>query len=144
MKTYTKITDITKEYPRISVALGMFDGMHIGHQSIVQRAMELAKEQNGTSAVFTFNNHPLSILAKDRMPLQIGSPELRASILEKMGVEVLFNIPFTKEFSKLSPEKFLELLRNNLAPKYVVTGANFTFGRQGKGNQRLLQRVGED
>ncbi len=144
MKTYTKITDITKKYSNVVVALGMFDGMHIGHQSIVRRALELASEQGGTGAVFTFNNHPLSVLAKDRMPLQIGSPELRASILESMGVEVLFNIPFTKEFSRLSPEKFLELLRDHLAPCYVVTGANFTFGRQGKGNQRLLQRVGEN
>jgi len=144
MKTYTKITDITKEYPRTAVALGMFDGMHIGHQSIVERAMELAREQEGTCVVFTFNNHPLSVLAKERMPLQIGSPELRAAILEKMGVDVLFNIPFTKEFSRLSPERFLELLRDCLAPCYVVTGANFTFGRQGKGNQRMLQRVGED
>ena len=144
MRTYTKITDITKEYPRTAVALGMFDGMHIGHQSIVRRAMELAREQAGTSVVFTFSNHPLSVLARERMPLQIGSTELRAAILEKMGVEVLFNIPFTKEFSRLSPEKFLEVLRDNLAPSYVVTGANFTFGRQGKGNQRLLQRVGEN
>lgn len=144
MKTYTKITDITKSYPNIIVALGMFDGMHIGHQSIVRRALEIADETGGIGAVFTFNNHPLSVLAKDRMPLQIGSPELRASILEKMGVEVLFNIPFTREFSRLSPEKFLELLRDNLAPHYVVTGANFTFGRQGKGTQRLLQRVGKD
>lgn len=144
MKTYTKITDITRIYPRVVVALGMFDGMHIGHRIIVQRAMELAKEEQGTGAVFTFHNHPLSILAKERVPLQIGSPELRASILESMGVEVLFNIPFTKEFSRLSPEKFLELLRDHLAPIRVVTGANFTFGRQGKGNQRLLQRVGAD
>ena len=109
MKTYTKITDITRIYPRVVVALGMFDGMHIGHRSIVQRAMELAKEEQGTGAVFTFHNHPLSILAKERVPLQIGSPELRASILESMGVEVLFNIPFTKEFSRLSPEDELWL-----------------------------------
>ncbi len=144
MKIYTKLTDITKEYPRAVVALGMFDGMHVGHQSIVRRAMELAREVDGTSVVFTFHNHPLSILAKDRMPLQIGSPELRAAVLEDMGVDLLFNISFTREFSKILPEKFLELLQRNLAPVYVVTGANFTFGRQGKGNQRLLQRVGAD
>lgn len=144
MKTYTKITDITKEYPRAVVALGMFDGMHIGHQSIVERARELARNQEGTCVVFTFNNHPMSVLSRERIPLQIGSPELRASILEKMGVDVLFNISFTKEFSRLSPERFLEILRDSIAPCYVVTGANFTFGRQGKGNQRMLQRVGED
>ena len=144
MRTYTKITDITKEYPRTAVALGMFDGMHIGHQSIVRRAMELAREQGGTGVVFTFNNHPLSVLAKDQMPLQIGTPELRSSILEEMGVEVLFNIPFTEEFSRLSPERFLELLRERLAPGYVVTGANFTFGYQGAGDKEFLQQHGAD
>lgn len=144
MKIYSKITDIAKKYDRIAVALGMFDGVHIGHQSIIHRAMELAGAMGGTSVVFTFNNHPLSVLAPERMPLQIGSPELRADVLERMGVDVLMSVPFTKEFSRLSPERFLELLRDNLAPRYVVTGANFTFGRGGKGNQRMLMRLSKD
>ena len=144
MKIYTKITDIKNKYKKIVVALGMFDGMHIGHQSIVHRAMELAEGMDGQCVVFTFSNHPLSVVAPERMPLQIGSPDLRNAILERMGVEVVFNISFTKEFSRISPNKFMEILQDNLAPLYVVTGANFTFGYQGKGNQRLLMRAGKD
>ncbi len=61
-----------------------------------------------------------------------------------MGVEVLIEIPFTKEFSKKTPEEFLNLLQEKIAPAYVVTGQNFTFGRYGKGNGRMLLREGEN
>ncbi|MBR2214923.1 MAG: bifunctional riboflavin kinase/FAD synthetase [Selenomonadaceae bacterium] len=143
MKIYAKLTDITREYKWVSVALGMFDGVHVGHQSIIRRAADLAKAHGGVCAVFTFANHPLSILAPDRMPLQIATPELRAHILAELGVDILFSVPFTKEFSKIAPERFLAILRDNMAPRYVVTGANFTFGKDGKGNQRLLLRLAE-
>lgn len=144
MEIYTKITDVTKKYRNVAVALGMFDGMHIGHQSIVRRAAELAKRANGASAVFTFSNHPLSVLAPDSLPPMIGGNELKIAVFEKMGVDVLFNVPFTREFSRIAPEKFLAMLKNSLAPKFVVTGANYTFGYMGKGNPRMLLRLAEE
>ena len=144
MQIYGKIKDITAEYKHIAVALGMFDGMHRGHQSIVRRALELAKAAKGTAAVFTFANHPLSVVAPRQRPLAIGDSELKADILAAMGVDVLFNINFTREFSRLAPEKFLTLLSANLAPEYVVTGMNYTFGAGGKGTTRMLSRLATD
>ena len=142
MEVYNKLIDLTKKYPRLTVALGMFDGVHIGHQSIIRRAVELAKKIGGKSVVFTFSNHPLSVLAPQAMPPQIGNNILREKRLEELGVDILIAMPFTKEFASRRPEEFLEILRMNLAPSYVVTGPNYTFGCKGKGTQRMLLREG--
>ena len=144
MKIYKKLSELTKKYPNPAVAMGMFDGVHVGHASIISRAVELAKLNRGTAMVLTFSNHPLSVLSPEKMPLMIGNRALRRSIVESLGIEVMIELPFNKEFSKISPEDFLMLLEEKVAPQYVVTGQNFTFGRFGKGNGRLLIREGEN
>ena len=88
MEVYNKLIDLTKKYPRLTVALGMFDGVHIGHQSIISHAVELAKKIDGKSVVFTFSNHPLSVLAPKSMPPQIGNNILREKRLEELGVKM--------------------------------------------------------
>ena len=142
MKIYKKLTEITNKYPRPAIALGMFDGVHIGHASIIRHAVELARSNNGTSMVFTFSNHPLSVLNPEHEPLAIGSKALRRKIVESLGIDVMIELAFTKEFSRITPEDFLLLLEEKIAPEYVVTGQNFTFGKFGKGNGRMLIREG--
>lgn len=127
-----------------AVALGTFDGVHIGHQSIINRAMELAKEHKLTSVVYTFSSHPFAVVAPDRVPMQIGDNISKAAILEEMGVAVLVNVPFTEKLCKQSPEDFLLSLQQSLNPRYVVTGPNFSFGYKGKGNPRMLVRDGSN
>lgn len=144
MKVFSKLTALSREYKNIVVALGMFDGVHIGHQSIIRRAVELAREIDGTAVVFTFSNHPLSVIAPIALPKQIGNNLLRERRLAEIGVDVLVSIPFTKDFAANSPEDFLELLRTYFAPRYVVTGPNYTFGSKGKGTQRQLVREGSE
>lgn len=144
MEIIRKITALTKKYPRPVVALGMFDGVHLGHATVIRHALDTAKKIGGTVIVFTFSNHPLSVIAPEDAPLIIGSKNLRREIFADMGVDVLIEIPFTKEFSKKSPEEFLELLQDKIAPAYVVTGQNYTFGRFGRGNGRMLLREGEN
>ena len=141
MEIYTKITDVSHKYGNVALALGMFDGLHLGHQSIIRRAVDLAKADGGTAMVMTFANHPLTVIAPDQVPLMLSDNETKASIIEKCGVDVLFSIPFTKYFSRIAPEDFLGMLRDNIAPKFVVTGANYTFGRMGKGNRKMLLRL---
>lgn len=143
MEIIKKITGLTKKYPRPVVALGMFDGVHLGHTSVIRHALDKAKGIDGTAIVFTFSNHPLTVIAPESAPLMIGSRNLRREIFADMGVEVLIEIPFTKELSRKSPEEFLELLRDKIAPAYVVTGPNYTFGRFGRGNGRMLLREAE-
>jgi len=144
METIKKLSDLNKKYLQPVVALGMFDGVHVGHASVINHAKEISKKIGGTLIVFTFSNHPLSIISPEKTPLSIGSRSLRREIFESLDVEVLIEIPFTKEFSRKSPEEFLELLRDKITPAYVVTGPNYTFGRFGKGNGRMLLREGKN
>ena len=95
----------------------MFDGVHSGHASVIRRAKEIAEKIRGTTTVFTFSNHPLTILNPESAPLMIGSRSLRREIFEELGVEILIEIPFTKELSRKSPEEFLELLREKIFPR---------------------------
>lgn len=144
MQVYHKLKDFTKAFPRVAIALGMFDGVHIGHQSIIRRAVELARSMDGTSAVFTFTNHPMSVLSPDRMPRQIGTAALKEQQAEALGIDLFVSIPFTRDFAQRTPEEFLALLRDDFAPRYVVTGPNYTFGQKGRGTQRQLLREGSD
>ena len=144
MKVIKKLSGLTKKYKNPVVALGMFDGVHLGHASVIRRAVEVAEKIGGTSIVFTFSNHPLNILDPANAPLMIGSRSLRRDIFEILGVEILIEIPFTKELSRKTPEEFLSLLQEKISPSYVVTGPNYTFGRLGKGNGRMLMREGEN
>lgn len=144
MEIIKKISALTQKYPRPVVALGMFDGVHLGHAEVIGRAVEIAKKIDGTAMVFTFSNHPLTILDEKSAPLMIGSRSLRREIFSELGIKILIEIPFTKEFSKKTPEEFLDLLREKISPAYVVTGPNYTFGRFGKGNGRVLIREGEN
>ena len=125
-----------------AAALGTFDGVHIGHQSIIQRAIDLAKAGRLCSVVYTFSNHPLSVMAPERVPMQIGDNISKADILAEMGVQVLVNIPFTEKLCRQPAESFLADLQQYLNPRYVVTGPNFSFGAKAKGNPRMLARLG--
>ena len=144
MEVIKKLSGLTKKYKNPVVALGMFDGVHLGHSGVICRAVEVAKNIGGTAMVFTFSNHPLTVLDPANAPLMIGSRSLRRDIFESLGVEILIEIPFTKEFSRKTPEEFLNLLQEKISPSYVVTGPNYTFGRLGKGNGRMLLREGEN
>ena len=144
MQFYSRLTTLRDDFPRLVIALGMFDGVHRGHRSIISRAVELAHEIGGTSMVFTFSNHPLAVLAPQAVPPQISNNALRRQLIEALGVDVLMAIPFTKDLARRTPEDFLALLRDSFAPRILVTGPNYTFGSRGKGTHRLLQRVGSD
>ena len=144
MEIIKKISALTEKYPRPVIALGMFDGVHLGHAEVIGRAVEIAKKIDGTAMVFTFSNHPLTVLDEKSAPLMIGSRSLRREIFSELGIKILIEIPFTKDFSKKTPEEFLNFLREKISPAYVVTGPNYTFGRFGKGNGRILIREGEN
>lgn len=138
MKVFSDIDNLKTEYSNIAMALGSFDGIHVGHQSLIKRVIQLAKENNGTSVVFTFGNHPMSVLVPDKVPPQIEDSTSRIAVLENMGVDVLLELPFTPEMAKETPEQFLEFLKEKIAPKYVVVGPNFSFGYKGEGTPRYL------
>lgn len=139
MNLFNHISDIKNSYPNIAVALGTFDGIHIGHQQIISGAIEWARQNNGASAVFTFSNHPLSILSPASCPPLIYPNEIKACLLAEMGVDILFNIPFTQELLQMPPEMFIDVLHHNINPRQIIIGPNYSFGYKGKGTPEMLK-----
>lgn len=142
MEIIKEVINLTEKFPRITIALGTFDGIHIGHQKIISRAVDLAKEINGTSVVFTFSNHPLSVVAPERCPLQLVTQDDKAELIQKLGVDVLLTIPFTPKFLQYSATQFIDLALENLKPKHIVIGPNYFFGYKRSGTPELLQQAG--
>lgn len=143
METVTSLADFCDKYAGGAVALGTFDGVHVGHQEIIGRAVELANQGNGISLVFTFQNHPLSIIAPQRCPARILLPKDKAAKIEKLGVKVLLSITITPEFLLLSPNEFIDLLITRLRPRHIVVGPNYTFGYRGAGTPDMLREAGK-
>lgn len=125
------------------VAVGTFDGVHIGHQTLISRAVSLARGADVPCVVFTFRNHPLSVLAPERVPPFLSSPEERRGVFASLGVNLVIEEPFTKELASLSAEEFLTRLVEALSPRTVVVGANFSFGAGGHGTPEFLALQGE-
>lgn len=142
MEIFNKIVNLNTDFPGITIALGTFDGIHIGHQKIISRAVDVAKQINGTSVVFTFSNHPLSIVAPERCPLQLVTQDYKAELIRELGVDVLLTIPFTTQFLQLSALQFISLAMKNLSPKHIVVGPNYFFGYKRSGTPEFLQQAG--
>ncbi|MGL4988440.1 MAG: bifunctional riboflavin kinase/FAD synthetase [Cetobacterium sp.] len=136
---------LTKEkFENIYVAIGAFDGIHLGHRELIDKAVKKAKETGGKSAVFTFLNHPLEITNNSEAPKLINSLEEKIHILKSLGIDYLILQPFTKDFSNISPEDFIQkILKNNLNTKEVYVGFNFSFGKGGKASVETLKSSGE-
>lgn len=138
MQIYSTISRLKDQYKNIVIALGTFDGIHIGHQNIIRQAISLAKKLQGTSMVFTFSNHPLSIIAPEKCPPKINSSAMKVKLLQDMGLDLLVDLPFTKELLMLSPVAFLQMLYDCYEPNYLISGPNYSFGYRGEGNPDFL------
>ena len=122
--------------------LGMFDGVHRGHQALLMRGAELAEAHELPLVVCTFEPHPLEVLMPDRAPKRLTTPAERAGLMASFGVDDLCVHTFTHELASRTPEAFARMLTEIYQPRYVVCGFNFTFGREGRGNGSLLCAYG--
>lgn len=141
MEVFTQIKNI-RQYPHIFMALGTFDGVHVGHQAIITRTVEQAKRENCLSAVFTFSNHPLNVINAEQSPPLIITNQEKVKLIADLGVDILLNIPFTNKLLQLKPEEFVKLIVDNLNLKHVIVGENFTYGYQGHGTPSMLKNTG--
>ena len=132
------------DLPRGCIAtIGNFDGMHAGHQEIIRGVVRRARETQRPSAVVTFNPHPLSIVAPDRVPKQILTLAQKEEILRAMDVDALLVIPFTHEFSRWTADRFIqEFLVAALQVNDVHIGRDFCFGSGREGNLAKLEAAG--
>ena len=123
------------------VALGMFDGVHIGHQRLIRRAVALAGAMDARSVVCTFDRHPLSVLCPERAPKPLLSLEENLEKFERLGADYALVEAFTPEYGATPPEAFLRTLVKSLRVKALVAGENYTFGRMGLGNADMIRAM---
>ena len=129
----------------VSVAIGVFDGVHLGHQQVIRRMREAAKAEGAKAVVLTFDPHPTAILAPERTPLALQPLPQRLRILADMGVEAAWAIPFTKAFSRQTGEEFIRFLAEEFGElRSVHVGSRFTFGHQRSGDISLLRALGNE
>jgi len=143
VKRYQSIGDLPLGEERRVVAIGTFDGVHIGHQAIIGRAIERARERGLQSMVLTFEPNPLAILRPELAPTVLTEPAFKAQLIEALGADALLVVPFTLAFSRIRADRFAEMLGSApLSAESVVVGANFRFGQGGSGTVAYLQRLG--
>ena len=133
--------ELKNKYPATVIALGTFDGLHLGHTDVINTARNYAERSGLKLAVFTFSNHPLALIRPDLVPVRIISAEEKIKLLESFGVDYLINIPFTEDFAALSPDEFLDRLAC-FNYRCLVVGENFTYGFLGSGKTETLERSG--
>ncbi|MBS4207578.1 bifunctional riboflavin kinase/FAD synthetase [Bacillus sp. FJAT-50079] len=127
------------EFPPLALALGFFDGVHQGHQKVIQTAIEIAKEKGYASAVMTFDPHPSVVLGKGNTSIRYITPlQDKINLIEKLGVDYLFVIRFTSAFASLEPAQFVQKYIAGLHAKHVIAGFDYTYGKFGKGTMETL------
>ncbi len=143
MKIYRDIKDLGEiENPVVTV--GVFDGVHFGHQKIIKSLVESAKKINGESVVITFFPHPRRVLNPDNNNLKlIITRDEKIDIFRNLGVDHLLEIPFTREFARVSPDVFLrDYIISNIHPRKIIIGYDHHFGKGRKGNIDFLKEMG--
>lgn len=145
MNIYQNIND----FPRVAfavVTVGTFDGLHLGHQKIIRRMTELAKDNNGETILVTFDPHPRLVVNSNSHQIKfINTIKRKFDLLSKLGIDHLIIVPFTKEFAKTSSEDFIiNYLVKNIGTKKLIVGYDHHFGRHREGNYQKLHQLGEN
>jgi riboflavin kinase/FMN adenylyltransferase len=143
MQRWRGIDGVPSSWGRCVVTIGIFDGVHQGHQLIVGRAVELARERGVPAVVLTFDPHPIEIIRPGSHPPVLTGSRHKAELLEALGVDVMCVLPFTPEFRRLTAEEFVhEVLVERLHVTAVVIGENFRYGAEGAGDVATLTASG--
>ena len=139
-----KVISITKEYSAdfdSVIALGNFDGVHVGHRELIVNCVKMARDMGVKSSVLIFKNHTNTIL-EDKNDDLITLNEDKDEILKSIGIDVIYEIEFTKDFMSLSPEDFVvKFLKENLRIRGIVVGFDYKFGYKAMGNVELLKSL---
>jgi len=122
----------------------VFDGVHRGHAELIAHAVKAGRSRGVPTVLMTFDPHPMEVVFPGSHPAQLTTLTRRAELVEELGVDVFLVMPFTTDFMKLTPDRYIhELLVEHLHVVEVVVGQNFTFGRKAAGNVDLLRRAGD-
>jgi riboflavin kinase/FMN adenylyltransferase len=144
MRIIRGIKNYTEELPRPVLTLGNFDGVHLGHQAIFKKVVGRAREIGGTSIAFTFEPHPLKVLAPERSPLLLNTFHGKMRLFEQAGTDVVICANFTREFADQHPEDFArDVLHKLINVNEVFVGYDYAFGRGREGSIESLKKMGQ-
>ncbi len=128
---------------RVCAAIGVFDGVHLGHQQVIRQTIADARHHEAVAVVITFDRHPNSVVAPHAVPPAIYSLEQKLAAIATLGTDAVLVIPFDRAFSERSAESFIEeLLAGFGFLRALCVGREFTFGHRRRGNVALLERMG--
>ncbi|SRR5579883_2479587 len=143
MKVYRSLADLPADFGPSVLTIGNFDGVHYGHRQILKRVVALARQRGWKASVLTFDPHPACIVAPERAPRLLTTPERRIELMREEAIEQVLVLPFTRELASWTPEQFArELLAGRLKARAVLVGENFRFGSRQSGNVAILAQLG--
>ena len=144
MRRLRSLSEMTPDLSGASAAIGNFDGVHRGHQAVIALAREAGRRTGAPLGLVTFEPHPRQWFAPDAPPFRLMSADAKAHRLEKLGVDLLVEVPFDAFLAALTPEAFVrEVLDRGLGLGHVVVGGDFRFGRARAGTAETLRALGE-
>ena len=145
MKVIRQAAELQTNGRKVCLAIGVFDGVHLGHQQIIRQTIADARQHGGIALVVTFDRHPNAIVAPDRVPPQIYPLPQKLRAIESMGAEATLLIEFNRAFSEQTGEAFIRGLSLFLGKlQCICVGADFVFGHKRSGNVALLRQLGAE
>ncbi len=145
MEILRSIPELGKLRGPLFLAIGVFDGVHLGHQAVIRTSAQHAAEARGTPVVVTFDPHPAKVLRPERAPHLLTATQHKIALTRDLGVEHLLVITFDKDFAGTAPEEFvLQLVRHSRPLREICVGHEWSFGKGRVGNLTLLKKLGAE
>ena len=145
MDVLHSIAELSRLRGPIFTAIGVFDGVHLGHQAVISTSAQHAREADGTPVVVTFDPHPAKVLRPDKAPHLLTATQHKIALIRDLGVEHLLVVRFDREFANTPPEEFVrELVTHANRLREICVGHEWSFGKNRAGNLSLLQKLGAE
>ncbi len=143
-RVFRSLEEVPPDFGPSALTIGNFDGVHAGHQAILQRVKETAAERGLKPSVLTFDPHPSTVVAPARAPRLMTTPAERAELMRQEGIEQVLILPFDRTVAQFSPEQFVErVLVEKLGVRALLVGHDFLFGHKQAGNVQVLRELGD-
>ena len=145
MRILHSIAELSELPGPLVLAVGVFDGVHLGHRAVIQRALADARAAGGTAVVVTFDPHPARVLRPEQSPLLLTCIQHKQQLISALGVENLLIVPFDKTVAAMEPSEFIREIATAAKPlRQICVGENWAFGKGRTGNIHLLKTLGEN
>lgn len=142
MQLFRTFEDLAKHSHKVCLAIGVFDGVHLGHQRVIGQARDDARATGGTSVVLSFDPHPMRVLRPDNAPLLLTSTDHKVALMGKLGADACLLLTFDKHFSLTPAEQFIEMVaRGTNQLQEICVGTRFRFGHDRAGDVKLMEAL---